>query len=98
MRALQNLGGLLDRRQEAERMRDEWNVAVDGLWDSHHGERVTSPLGLVKECFGPALRAVTADGEENIDAATDEILHRTGRVHWTAGRAQHRAGLQMNAT
>src|SRR5215467_1860899 len=85
MRALKDLRGLLNRRQEAEGMRDKWDIAVDGFWDSHHRERVTSPLGLFKQCFGAALRAIAADGEENIDAATNEIVHSTGHVHRTTG-------------
>src|SRR5262249_29534539 len=53
--------------------------------------------GLFKEFPGPALCAITADGEEDIDAAADEVFHSTGFVHWTARSAQNRAGLQMNA-
>src|SRR5262249_31381917 len=98
MRALQDLGGFLNGCQKAEGVRDEWDVAIDGLWDSDHGERVTAPLGFVKQCFGPALRAVTTDGEENIDAATDQIVHSTSDVDWAPRRAQNRAGLQMNTS
>src|SRR5215831_21171180 len=79
-------------------MRDKRDIAVDGFWDAHHGERVTPPLRFLEQCFSPALRAITANGEENIDAAPNEIVHSAGHVHGTAGSAQNGAGLQMNPT
>src|SRR5262249_49091557 len=74
----------------------KWDIAIDGFWDSHHGERVSPLLGLLEQGFGAALRAITADGKENIDPAADEIVHRASYVHGTSGRAENRSGLQMN--
>src|SRR5262249_4627461 len=89
---------LLDCREEAEGTRDKWDIAIDGLRDSDHGERVTPLLGLVEQGFRAALRAITADAEQNIAAAPDEIVHSTGGVRWAAGGAQNSAGRQMNPT
>src|SRR5215469_9065894 len=58
---------------------------------------MTVPFGLHEEFLGSALRAITADGEEDIDATADQILHRPCRIHRTARSAQNRAGLQMNS-
>src|SRR6516165_2406736 len=57
---------------------------------------MTSPLRLLKQGFGPALRAIAANREEDIDAAADQIVHRTGRVYRTTRSAQNGAGLQVN--
>src|SRR6185437_4538970 len=96
MRALQHLGGLLDGGEKAERARDKRDVVINGFWYPHHRERVTTPLGFLKEFPGPALRTITADGEENIDATTDQILHSPGLVHWAAGGTQNCAASQMD--
>src|SRR5262249_35903022 len=96
MRSLQHLDGLLNGREETKRMRDKWNIAVDGFGDSHHAKLVTSLLGLLKQYFGAALRAIAANREEDIDAPAHQVVHRTRRVYRATRGAQNGAGLQVN--
>src|SRR5262245_52634889 len=96
MRALQHHGGLMNRSEKAERARDKGDIVIDGFWDSHHRERVPPPLSLQKEFPGPALRTITANGEQDIDASVDQILHGSGLVHRPPRGAQNCAALQMN--
>src|SRR5215831_7380813 len=69
----------------------------DGFRYSHYQERMPPPLGLHKEFPGPALRAITPDGKEDIDTLADGVLHGSGVIYRTARGAQNCAALQMNS-
>src|SRR5262245_17530042 len=97
MRALPPLGRLVNPGEGAEGARRHRDIGFDRFWDSHHGERVSPPLGLLKEFPGPALRTITADCEEDVDAAADQILHRPDFVHRTARSTQNGPALEMNS-
>src|SRR5262249_39623904 len=97
MRALQYVRGLLNRSEKAERARDKGDIVIDSFGDSHHRERVSAPLSLHKEFPSPPLRAIAADGEEDVHATANQILHGAGLVHRTPRGTQHCAALPMNA-
>src|SRR5215813_3799388 len=96
MRALQHLGSLLNGGEKSEGTRDKGNIVINSFGNPHHRERVTASLGLLKEFPGSALRAISADGEEDIDATADQIVHSPGRVDRTARSSQNCAALQMD--
>src|SRR5262249_31655663 len=56
----------------------------------------SAQLSLQEEFPSPPLRAVTADGEEDIHATANQILHGAGLVHRTARGTENCAALQMN--
>src|SRR5262247_1283839 len=96
MRALQHHGGLMNRSEKAERARDKGDIVIDGFGDSHDRERVPSSLSLRKEFPGPALRTIAANGEQDIHATANQILHGAGLVDRTPRGAKNRAAFQMN--
>src|SRR5262249_12431749 len=95
--ALQHLGRLLHGGEKAEGVSDKRDIAIDGFGYADDGEGVTAGAGLLEECTGATLGAVAADGEEDIDAPADEILHGARLVHGTTRSAENGSGLVMNA-
>ena len=73
------------------------HIVVDRLRHADDGERVAAVARFLVEIVRAALRAVAADGEEDVHAARDEILHRRADVHRAARGAENRAALLMNA-
>ena len=97
VRAIEHARGFLDGAEESERARDEADVVVDGLRHADDGERVAAAARFLVEIVRAALRAVAADGEEDVHAARDEVVHRGADVHRTARGAENRAAFLMNA-
>ena len=97
VRAIEHARGFFDGAEESERARDEANVVVDRLRHADDGERVAAPARFLVEIVRAALRAIAADGEEDVYAARDEIIHGPADVHRSARRAEDRAALLMNA-
>ena len=79
VRAIEHARRFLDRGEKAERARDEADVVVDRLRHADDRERVAALARFLVEIVRAALRAVAADGEENVHAARDEIVHRACR-------------------
>src|SRR5215468_9871049 len=57
---------------------------------------MSAPLSLKKEFPSPALGTIPTNGEEDIHAPTNQILHGAGLVHRTPRGTQNCAALQMN--
>ena len=69
--AVENLRGFLHGGEVAERPRHERDVVVHRLGNAHHGQGVTAFFRFLEQRVPAALRAVTADGEEDVDSALD---------------------------
>jgi len=78
----------VDGRAVAERARHIENVVVDGLRDADDGERVAQRAGGFVDPVCAALRAVAADGEEEIHAELAQRAHHDFRVLGAAGGAE----------
>ena len=78
VRAVDHPHRLVDRGAEAEGAGDEAHVVVDGLGDADHRERVPALPGFLIEIVAAALRAVAADGEEDVHSGGDEEIHGDG--------------------
>ena len=92
----QHLGGFLDGGEIAEGARHERHVVVDGLRDADHRQRVAALPGFLEQLVAAALRAVAADGEEDVHAAPDQVVHGEADVHRAARGAEHRAALLVD--
>ena len=97
VRAIEHPRGFFDGAEESECARDEADVVVDGLRHADDGERVAAAARFLVEIVRAALRAVATDGEENVHAARDEVVHRDADVHRAARGAEDRAAFLMNA-
>ena len=73
------------------------DIVVDRLRHADDRERVAAFARFLIKIVRAALRAVAADGEEDVHAARDEIVHRAADVHRPARRAEDRAAFLMNA-
>jgi hypothetical protein len=89
MRAGEYTGSLLHRGGKAKGTRDKGYIVIDRLRHTHDGERVTAPARFVVKIASTALRAIAADGEEDVNATRDEIVHRATDVHGPTRRAEH---------
>ena len=96
VRAVQHLGRFLDCGEVAKGPRDKGDVVIDGLGDADHCQGVSAALCFLKQIMSPALCAIAADREEHIHASADEVLHRTGDIHWPPRRSQHCAALLVD--
>ena len=96
MRAIEHARGLPDRAVESERARDESDVVVDGLGDADERARGPGARFLV-EIVRTALRAVATDGEENVNATRDKVIHRDAGTYRAARGAEDGASFLMNA-
>ena len=88
VRAIEHARGFLDRAKESERARDESDVVVDGLGDADDRERVAPAARFLVEIVRTALRAVATDGEENVNATRDEVIHRDAGIYRAARGAE----------
>ena len=93
MRAIEHARGFFDGAEESECARDEANVVVDGLRHADDGERVAAAARFLVEIVRAALRAIAPNGEEDVYAARDEVVHRGTDVHGAPRRAEDRAAL-----
>ena len=96
VRAVEHAARFLDGGEIAEGARDEADVVVDRLGHADDGERVAAAAGFLVEVVRAALRAIAADGEQDVHAAPDEIVHRDADVHRPARRTENRAAFLMN--
>ncbi len=94
--AVQDLGRFLDCRQVAEAARDEGHVVINGLGDADHGQGMAAPPGFLEQVVAAALGAVAAEGEQDIHAAPDQVVHGNPDVHRAARGPQHGAAVLMN--
>ena len=97
VRAIEHARRFLDGAEKSERARDEADVVVDRLRHADDRERVAAFARFLEKIVPAALRAIAADGEEDVHAARDEVFHRAPYVHRPARRAENRAALLMNA-
>ena len=88
VRAIEHARGLLDGGEESEGARDEADVVVDRLRHADDGERVAAAARFLVESVGTALRAVAADGEEDVHAARDKVVHGSGRYRPARARSR----------
>lgn len=86
----------LDRREIAEGTRNERHIVIDGLGDTDHGQRVVAPLRFLKQFVAAALGTVATDGEQDVHAAPDQVVHGGADVHRPARSAQHGAAVLVN--
>ena len=76
MRTIKNACRFLNRAEESECARDETDIVVDCLRNSDYGKRMTAATRSLIEIICAALRAVAANGEENVHIARDQIINR----------------------
>jgi hypothetical protein len=97
MRAIEHARGFPDSAKESERARDESDVVVDGLGDADDRERVAPAARFLVKIVRTALRAVATDGEENVNATRDQVIHRDAGTYRAARGAEDGASFLMNA-
>jgi hypothetical protein len=91
VRAIEHARGFLDSAEDSERARDEPDVVVESLWYADVRERVAATARFLVEIVRAALRAIATDGEENVHATRDEVVHRGADAHGAARGAEDRA-------
>ncbi len=82
--AMQHLGRFLDRRQIAEGARDKGHVIINRLGNADDRQRMAAPLGFLEQGVAAALGAVAAEGEQDVHAAPDQVVHRQADIDRTA--------------
>ena len=82
--------------EKPECARDKSDIVIDGLGHPHDGERVAPAPGFMVEVVPSALRAIPADGEQDVHAASDEVVHGGGNVHRAARGAENRAAFVVD--
>ena len=97
VRAIEHARGLPDGAIESEGARDESDVVVDGLGDADDSERVAPAARFLVEIVRAALRAVATDGEENVNATRDKVVHRDTGFYRAARGVEDGASFLMNA-
>src|SRR5262249_5673029 len=81
MCALHDLDCFLHSREIAEAARHERNIVINCLGDTHHGQGMPAFLRFLKEGFRSPLRSITTNSEEDVDPATNQVVHRPVCVH-----------------
>src|SRR5262245_24508230 len=87
MRALENFGRFLNGSEISVTARDNSHVVIDRFRNTHHRKGVTAAPGLLKQLLTAPLGAISANGEQDMHAARDQVLHSSGHVDRTTRSA-----------
>ncbi len=97
VRRIDHLFRLLDGGEVAEGAVDVLHIVVDGLGDADDRDLEFAALNFLDYAMRPALGAVAADGEQDVDAALLQEIDDDVGADRAARGAQQRAAELMNA-
>ncbi len=95
-RAVDHLLRFRYRGEKAEGLVAELDVVIDRLWDAHDRDLGAAAGYFLGNRVGATLRAVAADGEQNVHAERFQKVHIHHRVLRPARGAQHRSAPMVN--
>src|SRR6516164_8251629 len=94
--AVENLNRFLNRCEVTESARHKRHVVVYRFRDAYYRERMTSLPGFLKERVAAALGAIAADGEQDMNIASNEIVHSGRHIDRAARSPEYRSAVVMN--
>lgn len=96
MSGIHGLDSAGDGGFESEGALNEAEVIIDGFRDADDCEFSAACFGFIVEGESATLRAIAADGEEDIHIELFDGVHNSGRIGAAARRAQNGAAVSMD--
>ena len=88
--------GLLDGRIESKRLIDNWDVVIDGFWNSRDNDAHSARRGDAHKLQDAAVRAIAADDVQNVDAAGSGSVEDFICIEAATGRPKDGTALVMD--